>query len=145
MSPPPTARGARSRDPEPSEPHGPGPRVNTCSSSCLSWLHPLRSWSLRQTRGGSLRHLALLFCKSCCNCIGCNCSRNFISSLGIQIQRVLFVEVLQLLLSWVRSSDIEMTVLWKIIIRVSAAPLASAYKLLVALSCQRGTLIFLDA
>src|SRR6266699_3674126 len=57
MSPPPTARGARSRDPEPSEPHGPGPRVNTCSSSCLSWLHPLRSWSLRQTRGGSFRLL----------------------------------------------------------------------------------------
>jgi peptidoglycan hydrolase-like protein with peptidoglycan-binding domain len=27
--------------------------VKTCSSSCLSWLHPLRSWSLRQTRGGS--------------------------------------------------------------------------------------------
>src|SRR5580704_16735240 len=52
---PPTARGARSRDPEPSEPHGPGPRVKTCSSSCLSWLHPLRSWSLRQTRGGSYR------------------------------------------------------------------------------------------
>src|ERR1700722_17841753 len=50
---PPTARGARSRDPEPSEPHGPGPRVKTCSSSCLSWLHPLRSWSLRQPRGGS--------------------------------------------------------------------------------------------
>ena len=45
---------ARSRDPEPSELHGPGPRVKTCSSSCLSWLHPLRSWSLRQARGGSL-------------------------------------------------------------------------------------------
>ncbi|WP_297535089.1 IS110 family transposase [Nitrobacter sp.] len=27
--------------------------MKTCSSSCLSWLHPLRSWSLRQTRGGS--------------------------------------------------------------------------------------------
>src|SRR6266702_1579018 len=53
MSPPPSVRGARWRDPEPSEPHGPGPRVKTCSSSCLSWLHPLRSWSLRQTRGGS--------------------------------------------------------------------------------------------
>src|SRR6516225_1125113 len=40
----------------PSEEHatlGSGPRVKTCSSSYLSWLHPLRSWSLRQTRGGS--------------------------------------------------------------------------------------------
>src|ERR1035437_9449556 len=53
MSLPPSARGARSCDPEPSELHEPGPRVKTCSSSCLSWLHPLRSWSLRQTRGGS--------------------------------------------------------------------------------------------
>src|ERR1035437_7790375 len=55
MSLPPSARGARSCDPEPSELHEPGPRVKTCSSSCLSWLHPLRSWSLRQTRGGSVR------------------------------------------------------------------------------------------
>src|SRR5450631_374912 len=54
MSPPPSAKGARRRDPEPSEPLGSGPRVKTCSSSCLSWLHPLRSWSLRQTRGGSI-------------------------------------------------------------------------------------------
>src|SRR6476620_9738628 len=53
MSLPPSAMGARSRDPEPSEPHGLGPRVKICSWSCLSWLHPLRSWSLRQTRGGS--------------------------------------------------------------------------------------------
>src|ERR1019366_9236109 len=57
MSLPPSARGARSCDPEPSELHEPGPRVKTCSSSCLSWLHPLRSWSLRQTRGGSLWRL----------------------------------------------------------------------------------------
>src|SRR4030095_13563535 len=55
MSPPPSAKGARRRDPEPSEPRGPGPQPKTCSSSCLSWLHPLRSWSLRQTRGGSIR------------------------------------------------------------------------------------------
>src|SRR5258708_31290138 len=55
MSLPPSAMGARSRDPEPSEPHGLGPRVKICSWSCLSWLHPLRSWSLRQTRGGSKR------------------------------------------------------------------------------------------
>ncbi|MGY4471668.1 Ca2+-binding RTX toxin-like protein [Bradyrhizobium sp. LB9.1b] len=27
--------------------------MKTCLSSCSSWLHPLRSWSLRQTRGGS--------------------------------------------------------------------------------------------
>src|SRR5262245_23422227 len=54
MSLPPSAKGARRRDPEPSEPRGPGPQAKTCSSSCLSWLHPLRSWSLRQTRGGSV-------------------------------------------------------------------------------------------
>src|SRR5258705_5993924 len=53
MSLPPSAKGARRRDPEPSEPHGPGLQAKTCSWSCLSWLHPLRSWSLRQTRGGS--------------------------------------------------------------------------------------------
>src|SRR3954453_11501021 len=58
MSPPPSAKGARRRDPEPSKPHGPGPRLKTCSSSCLSWLHPLRSWSLRQTRGGSMSRKA---------------------------------------------------------------------------------------
>jgi hypothetical protein len=33
--------------------------VKTCSSSCSSWLHPLRSWSLRQTRGGSFRDSAI--------------------------------------------------------------------------------------
>src|ERR1700738_4647990 len=60
MSPPPSAKGARRRDPEPSEPLGSGPRVKTCSSSCLSWLHPLRSWSLRQTRGGSARNPSAL-------------------------------------------------------------------------------------
>ena len=30
-----------------------GPQAKTCSSSCLSSLHLLKSWSLRQTRGGS--------------------------------------------------------------------------------------------
>src|ERR1700691_3569805 len=50
--------GARWRDPEPSEPLWPGPRVKICSSSCLSWLHPLRSWSLRQTRRGSVASCA---------------------------------------------------------------------------------------
>jgi len=29
------------------------PRAQTCSSSCSSWLHLLRSWSLRQAWGGS--------------------------------------------------------------------------------------------
>lgn len=53
-SPPPSARDARSRDPKPSEPHAPGPRLKTCSLSCSSWLHLLKSWSLRQSRGGSL-------------------------------------------------------------------------------------------
>jgi hypothetical protein len=46
--------------PEPSEPLGSGPRVKTCSSSCSSWLHPLRSWSLRPTRGGSFRDIHIL-------------------------------------------------------------------------------------
>jgi two-component system, sensor histidine kinase PdtaS len=32
--------------------------VKTCSSSCLSWLHFLKSWSLRQSRGGSHTILA---------------------------------------------------------------------------------------
>src|SRR5271166_5186144 len=27
------------------------PQANICSLSCLSWLHLLNSWSLRQTRG----------------------------------------------------------------------------------------------
>ena len=27
--------------------------MRICSSSCLSWLHLLKSWSLRQSRGGS--------------------------------------------------------------------------------------------
>jgi hypothetical protein len=42
----PIATDDRPHDPEPSELHGPAPRW-----SVLSWLHPLRSWSLRQTRG----------------------------------------------------------------------------------------------
>src|SRR6202795_3604168 len=63
MSPPPSARGAGRRDPEPSEPLGSGPRVKTCSLSCLSWLHPLKSWSLRQTRGGSEREVDDFLCR----------------------------------------------------------------------------------
>src|SRR4029453_16882091 len=61
MSPPPSAKDARRCDPEPSEPRGPGPQPKTCSSSCLSWLHPLRSWSLRQTRGGSYRRASAAY------------------------------------------------------------------------------------
>jgi hypothetical protein len=34
-------------------------QARTCSLSCLSWLHPLKSWSLRQTRGGSTGFTAL--------------------------------------------------------------------------------------
>jgi hypothetical protein len=37
-----------------------GPRKRTCWSSCLSWLHLLRSWSLRSTRSGSADELARL-------------------------------------------------------------------------------------
>src|SRR4029078_8743988 len=51
--PPPSARHARPRAPEPSEPHGSALQERICSSSCLSWLHLLKSWSLRQSRGGS--------------------------------------------------------------------------------------------
>src|SRR5262245_43393602 len=50
---PPTATHAHPRDPPPSAPHGRGPQAKTCSLSCSSWLHLLRSGSLRQTRGGS--------------------------------------------------------------------------------------------
>src|SRR6202522_2959711 len=51
--PPPSATHARLRDPKPFAPRGRGPRKRTCWSSCLSWLHLLRSWSLRSTRSGS--------------------------------------------------------------------------------------------
>src|ERR1035437_8036759 len=52
--PPPTARHVGPHGPEPYAPHGSGPQERICSSSCLSWLHLLKSWSLRQSRGGSL-------------------------------------------------------------------------------------------
>jgi len=35
--------------------------MKTCSSSCLSSLHLLRSWSLRQSRGGSISRFKLHF------------------------------------------------------------------------------------
>ncbi|WP_423915985.1 WGR domain-containing protein [Caballeronia sp.] len=31
--------------------------------SCLSWLHPLKSWSLRQTRRGSIRRWGRIGCR----------------------------------------------------------------------------------
>src|SRR5215207_10280893 len=34
-------------------PHECGPRERICLSFCSSWLHLLKSWSLRSTRGGS--------------------------------------------------------------------------------------------
>src|ERR1017187_5269112 len=52
--PPPSAMHGRLRVPEPSVPHGSELPERTCSLSCLSWLHLLKSWSLRQSRGGSL-------------------------------------------------------------------------------------------
>src|SRR5882672_1049842 len=52
--PPPSARHVRPHGPEPSAPHGSALQVRICSSSCLSWLHLLKSWSLRQSRGGSI-------------------------------------------------------------------------------------------
>src|SRR5664280_2722053 len=58
--PPPTARHVGPHGPEPSAPHGSGPQERICSSSCLSWLHLLKSWSLRQSRGGSLLRLTAL-------------------------------------------------------------------------------------
>ena len=45
--------GAGPRDPAPFAQRGLEPQVRTCSSSCSASLQPLRSWSLRQTRGGS--------------------------------------------------------------------------------------------
>lgn len=52
------SKDARAHDPEPSEPHARGPQAKIYSSSCSSRLHLLRSWSLRQTRGGSKSFLA---------------------------------------------------------------------------------------
>src|SRR5262245_62116905 len=53
---------AAARDPTPSAPRGHGPLAKTCSLSCSSSLHPLRSWSLRQTRGGSTPTFVLPSC-----------------------------------------------------------------------------------
>jgi hypothetical protein len=73
---PPTATDAHARDPPPSAPRGHGPQAKTCSLSCSSWLHLLKSWSLRQTRGGSPKAFAMpldhvagltstMMCKAC--------------------------------------------------------------------------------
>src|SRR6201996_5082732 len=51
---PPIARRARLGGPGPSEPRGHGPQGNT-EELASSSLHPLKSWSLRQTRCGSIR------------------------------------------------------------------------------------------
>src|SRR3546814_5292693 len=52
--PPPIARDDFARGRKPSLPRARGLPAQTCSLSCLYMLHLLRSWSLRQTRGGSV-------------------------------------------------------------------------------------------
>src|SRR3954454_11096104 len=49
----PIATDAHVRDPAPAVQRGNGSQAKTCCLSDCSWLHPLKSWSLRQTRGGS--------------------------------------------------------------------------------------------
>src|SRR6516165_8214537 len=58
----PIATDAHVRDPAPAAPRGNGPQARTCCLSACSWLHLLKSWSLRQTRSGShlLRQSSLL-------------------------------------------------------------------------------------
>ena len=51
----PSATHGPARDLAPSAPHARRLPAHTCSLPCLSALHLLRSWSLRQTRRGSLR------------------------------------------------------------------------------------------
>src|SRR5205814_10460769 len=48
---PPIAILARPAAPTPAAPPAPAPPVRT--RSVVPWLHPLKSWSLRQSRGGS--------------------------------------------------------------------------------------------
>src|SRR5438128_12303254 len=48
---PPIASHARPAAPTPAAPPAPAPPVRT--RSVVPWLHPLKSWSLRQSRGGS--------------------------------------------------------------------------------------------
>src|SRR5436190_635145 len=49
----PIATDAHVRDPAPAAPRGNGPQARTCCLSACSWLHLLKSWSLRLTRSGS--------------------------------------------------------------------------------------------
>ncbi len=57
MLPSPIATRIRPGAPAPSEPPGPEPQAKICSwSSSLPWLHSLESWSLRQTRRGSVEN-----------------------------------------------------------------------------------------
>src|SRR3954453_3689073 len=51
----PIATDAHVRDPAPAVQRGNGSQAKACCLSDCSWLHPLKSWSLRQTRGGSDR------------------------------------------------------------------------------------------
>jgi hypothetical protein len=53
------------RDPAPSVPLAPELQAKIGSSSCLSSLHLLKGWSLRQTRGGSVRDNSIR-CRSAC-------------------------------------------------------------------------------
>src|SRR5829696_6529678 len=48
------ATDAHARDPAPAAPRGNGPQAKTCCLSASSWLHLLKSWSIR--RGGSVFH-----------------------------------------------------------------------------------------
>src|SRR4051812_28553249 len=56
----PIATDAHVRDPAPAVQRGNGSQAKTCCLSDCSWLHPLKSWSLRQIRGGSLCRLLRL-------------------------------------------------------------------------------------
>src|SRR5207244_1144562 len=49
---PPIASRVHPAAPPPAAPPAPAPPVRTCS--VVPWLHPLKQWSLRQSRGGSV-------------------------------------------------------------------------------------------
>ncbi len=53
----PVSGGARLRASAPSATHGREQQMKTCLSSDWSWLHLLRSWSLRRPRSGSKRSI----------------------------------------------------------------------------------------
>src|SRR5689334_17681565 len=58
----PSATDAHVRDPAPAAPRGNEPQAKICCLSDCSWLHPLKSWSLRQTRGGSIHEALPMKC-----------------------------------------------------------------------------------